>query len=584
MNRLGGDRRDTGPVRLNVAKVHVPLTAVLAAWAGRRAGRRARGGCSPPTGRRGRRPGRRSRSGSPRRTDRCSCCVGPVAFGATLVIWRHGRTRSRSPGYVVWRVRGVWRSASVYRWAWQPAMVTTGLAIRVDGTEYLPRIVVGRLDRVGGPGAGADAARPDPARLGHQRPTPGADLRRRRTAASAPSPGEVHELVLWFLTADPLTAPVPPFDPADPPALTGLPVALGEDGQVHRVRLLGAHLLVVGATGAGKGSVLWSLITALAAGIRDGLVQVWAIDPKGGMELAAGGPLFARFVYGDTPDGGDDDRVRAAVRPGPRGRRHRDAPPPVGAARPRPPAHPHHGRAADRGDHRRARLADRVRRSTGTPSGASPPPCRCCCPRAARSGSPWSGRCRTRARTSSRCATCSPPASCCASPNPNTSPSPSARGHATAAPRADLIDDATPGVAYVGQDGVPEAARVRFTHVTDDRHRRPRPAVRATGGAGAAGRGHGGGLMPTHGLPARWRPLGLEQWMRHGACLARTDLPWTADGHQTRSAERRTMAAVCAGCPVLTRMRGASPPAPDDGRLLGRRRRAMSRRRRARAS
>ena len=32
---------------------------------------------------------------------------------------------------------------------------------------------------------------------------------------------------------------------------------------------------------------------------------------------------------------------------------------------------------------------------------------------------------------------------------------------------ADLIDEATPGVAYVGQDGVPEAARIRFTHVTD---------------------------------------------------------------------------------------------------------------------
>ena len=33
---------------------------------------------------------------------------------------------------------------------------------------------------------------------------------------------------------------------------------------------------------------------------------------------------------------------------------------------------------------------------------------------------------------------------------------------------ADLIDDATPGVAYIGHDGVPEAARVRFTHITDD--------------------------------------------------------------------------------------------------------------------
>jgi DNA segregation ATPase FtsK/SpoIIIE, S-DNA-T family len=32
---------------------------------------------------------------------------------------------------------------------------------------------------------------------------------------------------------------------------------------------------------------------------------------------------------------------------------------------------------------------------------------------------------------------------------------------------ADLIADTTPGVAYIGQDGAPEAARVRFTHVTD---------------------------------------------------------------------------------------------------------------------
>ena len=33
--------------------------------------------------------------------------------------------------------------------------------------------------------------------------------------------------------------------------------------------------------------------------------------------------------------------------------------------------------------------------------------------------------------------------------------------------RADLIDEATPGVAYIGQDGTTEPVRVRFTHVTD---------------------------------------------------------------------------------------------------------------------
>jgi len=60
---------------------------------------------------------------------------------------------------------------------------------------------------------------------------------------------------------------------------------------------------VVGATGAGKGSVIWSLIDALTPAIREGTAEVWALDPKGGMELAPGRGLFSRFVYGDPDDG-----------------------------------------------------------------------------------------------------------------------------------------------------------------------------------------------------------------------------------------------------------------------------------------
>lgn len=77
-------------------------------------------------------------------------------------------------------------------------------------------------------------------------------------------------------------------------------MGLREDGEVYRLRLLGTHVLVVGATGAGKGSVLWSVITQLAPAVRAGLARVWALDPKGGMELAAGRPLFDRFVHGST--------------------------------------------------------------------------------------------------------------------------------------------------------------------------------------------------------------------------------------------------------------------------------------------
>ena len=78
-------------------------------------------------------------------------------------------------------------------------------------------------------------------------------------------------------------------------------VAVGrqEDGEPWLLRVLGTHLLIAGATGAGKGSVLWSLIRGLGLEIRDGRVAVWAIDPKGGMELAPGRALFARFCGGE---------------------------------------------------------------------------------------------------------------------------------------------------------------------------------------------------------------------------------------------------------------------------------------------
>ena len=38
--------------------------------------------------------------------------------------------------------------------------------------------------------------------------------------------------------------------------------------------------------------------------------------------------------------------------------------------------------------------------------------------------------------------------------------------------RCDQIPESLPGVGYVGIDGVAEPVRVRFAHVTDERHRR----------------------------------------------------------------------------------------------------------------
>jgi S-DNA-T family DNA segregation ATPase FtsK/SpoIIIE len=111
-----------------------------------------------------------------------------------------------------------------------------------------------------------------------------------------------HEIRLWFLTKEPLESVVPPL-PSDVDALgAGLPVARGEDGLVHRMQIIGTHVLVVGATGSGKGSVLWSILVALRPAITARLVRVWAIDPKGGMELALGADLFDRFCHGDAAE------------------------------------------------------------------------------------------------------------------------------------------------------------------------------------------------------------------------------------------------------------------------------------------
>ena len=99
---------------------------------------------------------------------------------------------------------------------------------------------------------------------------------------------------------DVLAATVPPLPISEEVSLAAVPVGVHEDGTSWRFRLSGTHVLIAGATGAGKGSVLWSLLRGLAPAIHAGSVQVWAIDPKGGMELGPGRPLFARFEDRDA--------------------------------------------------------------------------------------------------------------------------------------------------------------------------------------------------------------------------------------------------------------------------------------------
>jgi DNA segregation ATPase FtsK/SpoIIIE, S-DNA-T family len=68
-----------------------------------------------------------------------------------------------------------------------------------------------------------------------------------------------------------------------------------EYGQDWHVSLVGGHTLVAGSTGAGKNSVMWCPLVSIAPAIRDGLVRVSGIDPKG-MELAYGRGIFTRYA------------------------------------------------------------------------------------------------------------------------------------------------------------------------------------------------------------------------------------------------------------------------------------------------
>ncbi|TMQ94009.1 cell division protein FtsK [Actinomadura soli] len=224
-----------------------------------------------------------------------------VAVG--LVVW----ARVDRPSFVRWVARPVrarWRLVFVYRRNWQPVLVTAGLTKVHKGREYLPSLVRVRCgptsDRVLVKmlkGQAPDAWERVAVNLAHGF---GATLVRVR---DGDRPGRVW---LEFVRRDALAEPIPALPIPDPAEvdLSALPIGRQEDGSPWRLRLLGTHVLIAGATGAGKGSVIWSVIRAVLPWMLGGLVEVWAVDPKR-MELSFGRALFERYGrYSSDPSGG----------------------------------------------------------------------------------------------------------------------------------------------------------------------------------------------------------------------------------------------------------------------------------------
>jgi S-DNA-T family DNA segregation ATPase FtsK/SpoIIIE len=220
-----------------------------------------------------------------------------VSIAAALALWRW-RFPASFNRFIGTPARAQWR-AWHYRRRWAAVMTIGRLAPVYQGRVLLP--VLGKVsatrftDRVpvrlvSGQSAADFAARADNLAHGF-----GAMLCRIRST----SPGA---LVLEFVRRDALAAIIPALAPPAHVDLRVLPVGRREDGQVWLVRVHGTHVLIAGATGAGKASLLWSIVRAMLPAMATGLVRIWAADPKL-MELAYGRAIFDRYGrYAATPE------------------------------------------------------------------------------------------------------------------------------------------------------------------------------------------------------------------------------------------------------------------------------------------
>jgi DNA segregation ATPase FtsK/SpoIIIE, S-DNA-T family len=205
-----------------------------------------------------------------------------VVLSAWRVLWSVTFARC-----IAGPARSKWR-AGRYRRRWAAVMTISGLAPWYQGQIILP--VLGKVrstpytDRVhvrlvSGQSAAQIADVADNLAHGF-----GAILCRVRTAKSG-------MVVLEFVRRDALARVVPPAPVQGYPDLRALEVGRREDGLPWLMRLHGTHVLIAGATGAGKASLLWGLVRAMYPLMQDGLIRVLAADPKL-MELAFGRIIF----------------------------------------------------------------------------------------------------------------------------------------------------------------------------------------------------------------------------------------------------------------------------------------------------
>lgn len=235
-----------------------------------------------------------------------------LAIGAGIVWsrrWPAGFSR-----LVTAPARGQFRRLLIYRRFWQPALSTAGLTRVMTDREDIPQLKHVRstryTDRVRvkvlrGQGLAdwavhcdqlAQAFDCDQVRIASVKDRRG--VRRRQY------------LELVAVINDPLEDGVEPINHdigdvlnhADNVDLSAVPIAWTEDKTLFRLPLLGNHILVAGATGAGKGSFIWNFAKGIAPAVRSGRVRPVGLDPKGGIELGFAAGFWWKIVRGEITE------------------------------------------------------------------------------------------------------------------------------------------------------------------------------------------------------------------------------------------------------------------------------------------
>ncbi|WP_240197002.1 FtsK/SpoIIIE domain-containing protein [Nonomuraea lactucae] len=244
----------------------------------------------------------------------------PIAIGATLGLsalaithgwqWAAGMLASLALGlagwalldrssfawWVGWRLLAFWRLVWIYRPHWSFAMSGAGLSKLATGLEYRPRLVRVRCGPVADvvtvkmlKGQSFDDWTSKADNLAHAF----------RALGCRTSIVRAGLLRLTFPRRDPLRKPIAALPIPDAVDLHAVSVGLCEDGSLWALKVHGTHIIGAGATGAGKGSLIWSTVRGLLPAIKAGQVRLWGLDPKL-MELSFGRELFYR--YAATPE------------------------------------------------------------------------------------------------------------------------------------------------------------------------------------------------------------------------------------------------------------------------------------------